>query len=497
MKAGGAYLYTSIAGVYSEQAKLHALAGVTLAAGHGFGTAVALVGGQAAVGAPLAGVGGMGQGFLFSRAAGTWSFAGALAPKAGDGGKFGQALSLGVAGHVIVGAPTQSTTANGSGAFYDLILRKSLGDACAAAVDCASDFCVDGVCCDTVCGGGSDADCQACSKAKGASQDGTCAVSPSTFACRPSAGACDQAELCDGTTTVCPADVFQPSTVPCRMAASACDVTEMCPGNGAACPADTIQPAGYACRQPAGDCDVAEKCDGQTTICPPDQLKPSYTVCRLPTSECDQFEVCSGTSAACPTDQSMANGSECSAGSCQSGMCRTEADLGVAVAGPPSLANNQDLLYTVTITNFGRSAATGVRLQVVLPTGARLTSSSSQGGTCQSTQMGVACTVPNLSPWQAINIALSVQPPAGVDTMELQATVSSAVADPRAENNTVSLLQNLLSARISGGGCSVTQPGAATGASPTGLAATMMALLLALPFARGPRSRRRQGASHS
>jgi len=48
------------------------------------------------------------------------------------------------------------------------------GLVCTEATQCSSGACVDGVCCDTACGGGDPSDCQACSTAAGASSNGTC-----------------------------------------------------------------------------------------------------------------------------------------------------------------------------------------------------------------------------------------------------------------------------------------------------------------------------------
>jgi hypothetical protein len=47
-----------------------------------------------------------------------------------------------------------------------------LGEACTMGTQCASGFCADGVCCDTACATG----CSACSVAKGAATNGTCAA---------------------------------------------------------------------------------------------------------------------------------------------------------------------------------------------------------------------------------------------------------------------------------------------------------------------------------
>src|SRR5262245_10372999 len=58
------------------------------------------------------------------------------------------------------------------------------GSLCLGAFECDSGFCVDGVCCNTACGGGAKDDCQVCSAATGAQTNGVCTfVSPGTV-CR-------------------------------------------------------------------------------------------------------------------------------------------------------------------------------------------------------------------------------------------------------------------------------------------------------------------------
>jgi hypothetical protein len=87
------------------------------------------------------------------------------------------------------------------------------GTACTQDAQCQSGFCVDGVCCDSRCGGGSANDCQACSVAVGGAVDGTCGAVRARVVCRPSAVACDVAEVCNGTRLSCPADE-PPASVP-------------------------------------------------------------------------------------------------------------------------------------------------------------------------------------------------------------------------------------------------------------------------------------------
>jgi len=90
-----------------------------------------------------------------------------------------------------------------------------LGDACEATVgmnctqgsDCPLGYCVDGVCCDSVCGGGDPNDCVVCSVAAGASADGVC-TSLDGHACNDDNGCTTgdtcQSGVCEGAPKSCP-----------------------------------------------------------------------------------------------------------------------------------------------------------------------------------------------------------------------------------------------------------------------------------------------------
>ncbi|MFT3774784.1 MAG: kelch repeat-containing protein [Minicystis sp.] len=83
------------------------------------------------------------------------------------------------------------------GAIYTGTCALASGAACTASSQCGSGFCVDGVCCNSACGGGVTTDCQACSVATGASQDGTC-TTLTTGSCglSPNGAACSASNQC-------------------------------------------------------------------------------------------------------------------------------------------------------------------------------------------------------------------------------------------------------------------------------------------------------------
>ncbi|KYF91617.1 hypothetical protein BE20_14200, partial [Sorangium cellulosum] len=186
------------------------------------------------------------------------------------------------------------------------------GASCLADGECLSGHCVDGVCCNTACGGGSPGDCQACSAAAGASTNGVCGPRGSGSLCRGSAGLCDVEERCNGSSVDCPADALASATTVCRAAADLCDVAETCTGRSVDCPANAFASRTTVCRAAADLCDVAETCAlaPATTVCRPATdlcdvaetctFAPATTVCRAAGDVCDVAETCTGSAAACP-----------------------------------------------------------------------------------------------------------------------------------------------------------------------------------------------------
>ncbi len=114
----------------------------------------------------------------------------------------------------------------------------------------------------------------------------------STTVCRASAGECDLAENCPGNGPACPADATKSAGTACTADSNPC-TADQCDGTSATCqhPAGN---AGTVCRGSAGVCDVAETCTGTSTSCPADGFASSSTQCRVSAGECDPAENCPG-----------------------------------------------------------------------------------------------------------------------------------------------------------------------------------------------------------
>lgn len=123
-----------------------------------------------------------------------------------------------------------------------------------------------------------------------------CGGRPVGTVCRPAAGVCDVAEVCDGVSTACPADAFAPGHPVCRGAFGPCDEVETCPGNSPHCTTDVVKNAGEPCRGIVQQCDEAEFCDGVNAECPGDGFRANGTPCDTGAcgSETCQNGVCSG-----------------------------------------------------------------------------------------------------------------------------------------------------------------------------------------------------------
>src|SRR5205814_8408038 len=84
---------------------------------------------------------------------------------------------------------------------------------------------------------------------------------PSTTECRGSAGQCDVAENCTGTSGACPADGFASNTTTCTGTSQGgvCNVQDYCLGTANTC-VDKFAPSTTECRGSACHCDGEEDC---------------------------------------------------------------------------------------------------------------------------------------------------------------------------------------------------------------------------------------------
>eukprot|EP01116_Phalansterium_solitarium_P000957 TRINITY_DN10780_c0_g2_i1.p1 TRINITY_DN10780_c0_g2~~TRINITY_DN10780_c0_g2_i1.p1 ORF type:complete len:368 (-),score=88.83 TRINITY_DN10780_c0_g2_i1:945-2048(-) len=137
-------------------------------------------------------------------------------------------------------------------------------DNCTVADTCVDSFCV-GVdrYCDGVCGDGIIASAEQCDPGTNGSwaccNNVTCQFLSPLTVCRGSAGPCDAAETCSGSSPDCPADAFLPPTTLCHDVTRPCDIAEFCPGDAAQCPADVFSAVGSSCNSSNG-CMANETC---------------------------------------------------------------------------------------------------------------------------------------------------------------------------------------------------------------------------------------------
>jgi hypothetical protein len=148
----------------------------------------------------------------------------------------------------------------------------------------------------------------------------------SSTVCRTAAGECDLAETCTGSSASCPADAKKASGTACTDDGNVC-TKDQCDGTNVTCqhPAGNAE---TICRGSAGPCDVAEACTGSSAACPPDAFQPTSTICRIPQSQCDLAEFCTGSAASCPPDLKSPDGTACDDGNactltdtCLAGAC--------------------------------------------------------------------------------------------------------------------------------------------------------------------------------
>lgn len=215
----------------------------------------------------------------------------------------------GAAGGALGGSDVGGSVADANA---DFPAASPIGSACQVDGDCAKAHCVDGICCESLCGG-----CNACSNALTGKADGTCAPVASGQdphdACADETatnqcgndGTCDGAGACRkvGGNHVCAAGS-------CSADGKTYTATTTCDGKGA-CTVATPQSCGvYQCT----DTGCAKACD------------PSAA------NSCDKGNYCNATTKTCaaqkPDGQPATQATECTSGILADGVCCHEACTG-------------------------------------------------------------------------------------------------------------------------------------------------------------------------
>ena len=286
----------------------------------------------------------------------------------------GAAVIVGNEGRTILQGPLFDTfvdlsTGNRFVANEIQLLLCTVATCAAEGIECGTiSFCGDTFTCGTCTDDGNPCTVTTC-------ESGTCNPPGNRGAvCRASAGECDVAEICTGTSAECPEDSFVPAMTPCRPSAGVCDVAEMCTGTSATCPPDAFAPATTVCRAATDDCDRAETCTGSSASCPADELMPAGATCRAAQDACDEAEVCDGTTAGCPPDARKPQDASCvdddpetGTSSCQGGTCvgvKTTVVVPPPLPVPPTLPPSQvKIMVDVTVPDTTGTTAAKVALE--------------------------------------------------------------------------------------------------------------------------------------
>lgn len=169
----------------------------------------------------------------------SWAEQSTITPGLSAGG-FGYSVALDKKA-ALVGAPYAYAMGGGAYAFR---LGLDVGAVCPDETACAHSFCVDGVCCESLCGTGASDDCLACVQALTSHDDGLCRPVRRDTVCRPPicrAGVLMEAARCDGSRGTCPSSVPQ-TCAPYLCGAGACR---------SRCESDAGCTLGYRCQNGA------------------------------------------------------------------------------------------------------------------------------------------------------------------------------------------------------------------------------------------------------
>jgi hypothetical protein len=297
---GAVYVFSRSAGTWSQVQKL---TDGLLPPFANFGTSVDLVPDAVVVGVPRDDPHGddSGSAYAFVRSAGNWTESHKLVPADGaQADRFGESVAA-ASSYAVVGAFADDDQGDASGSAYVWVGDLVDGEPCVADGECASGLCVDGHCCDTPCGAGDPADCWGCSVATGAAVDGTCEALTGT--------ACDDGLFCTLTDT-CQAGVCGAADSPCEGADGDDDCAESCDEEHDSC--DGEDPDG-------SPCDDDDFCNGTDTCLSGICVEHAGNPCPQADGDLDCRESCDPAAQSCTANDE--DGSACPGGTCEGGTC--------------------------------------------------------------------------------------------------------------------------------------------------------------------------------
>ena len=118
-----------------------------------------------------------------------------------------------------------------------------------------------------------------------------------------------------------------------------------------------------------------------------------------------------------------------------SGTEPTEADLSVnKTSSPNPVIVNQDLTYTITVTNLGPDPVSDATVIDILPGSATFVSATPDQGSCEHVAGIVTCAIGAMSFGQTVTITIIVTPTVVGDAVN-NVTVTSSLEDPNTDNN--------------------------------------------------------------
>jgi uncharacterized repeat protein (TIGR01451 family) len=159
----------------------------------------------------------------------------------------------------------------------------------------------------------------------------------------------------------------------------------------------------------------------------------TVTIVVHPTAEATYVNSASATSSS--ADMKQTNNSA----SVSTTVVLSPADVALAMTAPASVKIGNDLAYSLTVTNHGPYAASGIQMTDVLPAGATYVSATASQGSCSGTSTVVA-SLGALASGASATVAIVVHPTAeGTYANTANVTSSSATSDPDLANNSASV----------------------------------------------------------